>query len=153
MRRLVLAGAVCAACISWGWWQRVRYRRRLVVWQDMRAFLAYCDEQIGYNMAALPAICASFAALHPRSALSAAVCAYPDLAEVRSLPADEWQEMREVLLSLGKSDVAGQTGRLAYAKARVDKMCAAADSDSRRKGDLWAKLGALAGVALMIWMV
>ena len=153
MLRLILAGTVCAACITLGWWQRLRYRKRRDVWGDLRAFLVYCDEQIGYNMASLPAICASFAALHPRSALGAAVATYPRLGEVRWLSAAEWQEIRSLLLSLGKSDRAGQTGRLAYAKAQAEGGLERAAADSRKRGDLWAKLGVLGGIALMIWMV
>ena len=152
MLSLWLGGGVCVAFVALGWWIRLRYQKRQDVWADLVSLLVYIDEQIKYGLVPLPTICASYATLYPRSALALACRQYPTLGEVSCLPKKQWEEVAQTLLSLGRSDIAGQAGRLAYAKVEAERMRQSAAADCK-KGDLYAKLCVVAGLGLMIWMV
>jgi hypothetical protein len=119
---------------------------------ELTSLITYIEEQIRFNMAPLPAIFADYASLYPTSAVGIACRAYPQIEDV-ALPNGEWETVRQLLLSLGHSDVAGQTGRLSYVKAQLAAMRDAADSEMHSKGNLYAKLWVLLGVGMMIWMV
>jgi len=153
MLNVVLGGVVCASCIAVGWWQRRRYRKRVDVMRDLVAFLVFCEEQIEYNMASLPAIFGHFYALHPHSAFAAACSAFPTFGSLHDLPEDAWRAVQDLLLALGRSDERGQGARLAYAKAEAETMLETAVEVGRKRGDLYAKLWQAAGIGLMIWMV
>lgn len=153
MLNLVLAGVVCICCITVGWWQRLRYRKRADVMGDLVAFLAYAEEQIQYSLTPLPSICTGFCALHPRSALANALVGYPDLRAVVGMDKKTWGQVADLVLSLGRSDAEGQRGCMAYAKAQADAMCATARDQLRGKGNLYAKLWGMLGLGLLIWMV
>lgn len=153
MISLWAGGATCAVCIMMGWWCRRRYRKRQDVWSDLVQLLVFASEQIEYEMASLPTICIRFAAAHPTSLVAEACGAYPDIKPVVCLPAAQWAHVTEMLLSLGRSDTAGQAARLAYVRAEIERMRQAAMDDAHSKGDLYAKLWAVLGVGLMIWMV
>lgn len=152
MLNVWLAGLVCASCIAIGWFERRRYQKKVNVAGDLVTLLAYVEEQIRYNMSSLPRIFEGFYALHPRSAVASACKDYPILADI-SLPHGEWAEVKALLSSLGRSDLLGQEGRLAYVRARFEAMKGAAEADYAKKGNLHAKLWSVLGVGLLIWMV
>jgi len=152
MLNLWLAGLVCCSCIAVGWFSRKRYQKRLSVTADLMALVAYVEEQIRYNMISLPRIFESFYSLHPRSLVAEACRAYPSVSDV-ALPHGEWAEIKALLLSLGRSDISGQEGRLSYVRARFEALRQAAEADYTQKGNLYAKLWSVLGVGLLIWMV
>lgn len=152
MLNLWLGGLVCCACIAIGWFERLRYQKRVNVAGDLVTLVAYIEEQIRYNMTSLPRIFEGFYALHPRSAVAEACKDYPVLKDVPTTRG-EWAEVSELLLSLGRSDLLGQEGRLSFVRARFEAMQSAAAADCRGKGNLYAKLWCILGVGLLIWMV
>lgn len=152
MLNLLLGGVVCVCCVCIGWTMRVRYRKRVDVMGDLQTLLVFIEEQIRYDMAPLPRIFERFASAHPRSAVAAALLTYPEVGEV-ALPRGQWAEIRELLLSLGRSDMTGQAARLAFVKERVRLLDEDARLEYAAKGRLYAKLWCVLGVGLMIWMV
>ena len=147
-----LGGVVCVCCIVVGRFARLRYQKRVDVMGDLVSLVAYIEERIRYDMASLPQICASFADMHLTSQVGAACRGYPDVTDV-DLPHDEWRQVKELLLGLGRSDVEGQAGRIAYVRSQMEAMRANAERDMVKKGNVYAKLWIVLGIALMIWMV
>ena len=152
MLNLLLGALVCLSCIAIGWYERTRYQKRVDVMGDLASLTVYLEEQIQYDMTPLPTIFERFALAHPSSAVAEALRRYPDVEEV-TLPKGEWAEIREWMLSLGQSDLAGQRARLAFVRARIDERRLRAIGDYAKKGKLYAKLWCVLGVGLMIWMV
>ena len=152
MLNLLLGAAVCACGLALGLAIRRGYARRERVLADYCALVAYLDEQIAYRLTPLPQAIATFSAAHP-GALATALAAFPSIAPLPALPADQWQTMADALRQLGHSDVAGQAKRLQLVSAQAQRWHADALAALQGKGNLYAKLCAFGGVGLMIVMI
>lgn len=149
MVRVVLGALVCLAAVAVGIWVRRRYLARRKVFEDWQALLLSVGEQIGYLLTPLPTIVADFATHHPgalATGLTSGKCP-PYLKEV------EWQSVEEVLDSLGESDLEGQRARLTLAKTHADEWCKAAADEVKTKGNLYAKLCVVGGLAAWLLML
>ncbi|MBO4535093.1 MAG: stage III sporulation protein AB [Clostridia bacterium] len=148
MVKIVLGAIVCIACVGAGLWTRKRYLARAKVFLDWQAFLVGAGEQIGYLLTPLPTIVKDFVAHRPgglATGLDTGKCP-PYLKEV------EWGSIRETLDALGSSDLEGQRSRLALAKAHADEWCKVASDEVKSKGNLYAKLCVVGGLAVWLLM-
>lgn len=152
MPNLLLGALACAACILAGAGIRRHYSTRCDAIDQWRGLLLYLQEQIAFRLTPLPTILADYAATR-QDAVALAFKAYPEMGRPQGVPDKQWQTMVQQMRSLGKSDAAGQSGRLALALAQADEWRQQAKQDLAQKGNLYAKLCVLGGLALWVVMI
>ena len=151
MPNLILGALSCAACIAFGFGLRSHYKTCYTVVADYCDLVAYIGEQITYRLSPLPDIMADFARVR-QGALARALSRYPEVSARPPVPAETWNHILSQIGDLGRSDLAGQASRLAQMTASAVAMREEAQSKVVR-GNLYAKLCVLGGVALMIAMM
>ena len=147
MVRIILGGVVCLSAVFVGLYLRKRYAMRRTVYLDWQTFLVGLGEQIDYLLTPIPRYVEDYCARNANplaTALRSNQCP-PCLKD------SEWQAIRCALDDLGQSDYEGQRSRISLAKSRADEWCVKATDEVASKGNLYAKLCVIAGLAC--WLV
>ena len=149
MVRVLLGAAVCVAVSLVGFWLRRRYLARAALYSDWQSFLVEVGEQIGYLLTPLPQIVRGYCEGH-LGALSTALTndRAPDC-----LRAEEWNDLKKVLDDLGDSDLEGQRSHLSLALSSAEEKARKARDEVGSKGNLYAKLCVILGLALWLLML
>ena len=149
MLKVLLGGVVCSCCVFVGFFLRKRYVARQAIYRDWQAFLVCLGEQIGYLLTPIPKIIADFRSSHPSllaNGLTDGKCP-------ACLNEAEWAEIRAVLDEMGDSDLDGQRARIALAGEHAQAWLDKAQDEVGTKGNLYAKLCVVGGLALWLMML
>ncbi len=152
--KLLLCGLLIAFCVTLGWLAADKYRVRMRFYSQFASFNERFLEELAYTRKPLSALLdpehyrGEFAKLLEKARTH-------DLSGIRFsfLSKEETEEVRDYFMTLGRGDAVSQN---AYFSAR-SKMLAdrkeASAREAKTRGDLYLKLGLLAGLAFVILIV
>ena len=150
MLRLFIGAAAASVSLVVAYLVRRRYQLRLAWWAQYQQLLLALERQISLAHTPMPQVFADFCR-EGKGPLCAVLPSYPELpASVNGLSSEEWTLMRDALISLGRTDFAGQAKLLATARLTADSRHATASAEAKGKGALISKLTVLLGMALFL---
>ncbi|MDE5549172.1 MAG: stage III sporulation protein AB [Clostridia bacterium] len=165
MLKLSIGGILCFICAYLGIVGKKYYDKRYKYLADFNDFLLALIDGISYSKDRLPEISRKFLA-STKGAFAKNLSEYLSLIEMgqdkekiekcfdcKYLKKGDKEYFKDFFLSLGKVDYDTQMSKLNLSKSEMEKMLAKAERDCKSTGNLFAKLGLLLGIAIMIILV
>ncbi len=151
--KLLLCGLVVAFCVLIGYVAGEKYRAR------RKFFAAFADlnerylAELAYARKPLPAFLAGCPYKGDFQKVAQAAAQRAPLPKFAFLTKEEGEFLRNYVSMLGRGDCYSQSGFFSAQKDALEKSRTQAEHEAKTRGQLYLKLGFLAGLALIILML
>ncbi len=152
--KLLLSGAIIAFCILLGYLAAGKYRSRKKFYTQLGSFNERYLTELGYTRRTLEEFFGEFIPEGDFGKMTEQFrrerklnCSYAYLTE------EEKKYLQNYFSMLGKGDSHSQNGYFNAQKGTLDEKKRVSEKEAKERGDLYLKLGLLAGLAIVILIV
>ncbi|MBR7186262.1 MAG: stage III sporulation protein AB [Clostridia bacterium] len=152
--KLLLSALIIAFCVLLGWFAAEKYRARKKLFSQLAAFNERFLSELTFSRKPLSVFVKNcdysgdFLKIVERAVLHE-----PLPLKLSYLSKEEAGELEEYFTTLGRGDTASQFGYFAAKKGVLAECKATAEREEKSHGELYIKLGLLAGLAFVILIV
>lgn len=152
--KLLLCGIIICFCIFLGWFAAAKYRNRRAFFAQFAAFNERYLSELGFHRRSLPVVIKEYGgegdfgkALYKVTIERNSELKYAYLTE------EERKTCLDYFSMLGRGDSHSQSAYFAAQSGELQKMREESEGECKRRGELYLKLGLLAGLAFVILIV
>ncbi len=152
--KIIVSCAIVAFGIGIGYLAAGKYRSRKKFFAQLYDFNERYLSELGYSRKPLPVFLKEFPATGDfrKSLEGLAFSRAPDL-RYPYLTADEKKECGDYFFMLGRGDAQSQSGYFGARREPLGEKKAACEKEAKANGELYIKLGLLAGLAFVILII
>lgn len=151
--KFALCGLVVAFCVLIGYVAGEKYRTRKKFFTALADFNGRYLAELAYSRKPLAEFLASCNYKGEFRKVAEAVSRREPLPKLPFLTKDETETLDAYVSMLGRGDSYSQSGFFSAQKEALEKSRAQAEREAKTRGELYLKLGFLAGLALIILML
>lgn len=152
--KFILCGAVIAFCIFLGYLASAKYRLRKKFFCQLSEFNARYLNELSYSRKPLGALIEGFPCTGDfKKMLVQFDRQHNSAVRFSYLTAEEKKDFSNYFDMLGKGDAFSQKGYFEMQKSALEEKKTKSMTEAKRRGELYLKLGLLAGLAIVILIV
>ena len=152
--KFVLSGAVIAFCIFLGYLASAKYRQRKKFFGQLSEFNARYLNELSYERKPLGTLIEGFACSGDfKKTLVKFQEKHDSSVHYSYLTAEEKKECGDYFDMLGRGDAFSQKGFFEMQKSALEEKKTKSATEAKKRGELYLKLGLLAGLAIVILIV
>ena len=151
--KLLIAAAVIAFCILLGYLAANKYRVRKKFFAQFETFNERYLNELEYARKPLSVFLKEYTYSGDFAKVLEAFSEKKPLPKSNSLTKEEETELNDYFSMLGKGDAQSQRGFFSARKGVLERKKTESEGEAKKRGELYLKLGLLAGLAIVILII
>ena len=151
--KLLIAALVIAFCILIGYLAANKYRQRKKFFAQFQLFNERYLNELDYARKPLSVFLKEYTYSGEFSKALEAFAAQKPMPKLSFLTKEEASETADYFSMLGKGDAQSQSGFFGARKGILERKKTESEGEAKKRGELYLKLGLLAGLAIVILIV